>query len=81
MMHADVNLQDYQGRNPLLIAAENQNAGLIQLLIQARADVNLPDFSGNLAKDLAQKNPKILKFLNEVNFFTKDISFYQNLKK
>uniref|UniRef100_A0A0B6YTC1 SOCS box domain-containing protein n=1 Tax=Arion vulgaris TaxID=1028688 RepID=A0A0B6YTC1_9EUPU len=43
----DVNLQDFLGRTALLLACHNNQVGLVDLLIQAGCDVNIPDKNGD----------------------------------
>ena len=46
---ADVNVQDAKGYTPLIIASYNNQPEAVKALIEAGADVDLPDCGGNTA--------------------------------
>ena len=67
---ADVNLQFTKKRvkNPLHYAAEIGNMQIVQMLVEAGGNPQLPDHKGRTAIDLAKKkwNRKVAKYLKSV---------------
>ena len=65
--HADVNARDVAGLTPLMfaVASENQDAKVVQMLLEAGADPKLQSTTGETALDWARKygDPAIIKML------------------
>lgn len=54
--NADVNKRDHSGETPLMGAVQTSNIALINQLIKAGADVNIPDNNGKKAIDYISQN-------------------------
>ncbi|EAY06304.1 hypothetical protein TVAG_475380 [Trichomonas vaginalis G3] len=52
-MNAVVNLFDSRGMSPLMIAASNDNADMVKVLLSHHADKNVVNKDGKTARDYA----------------------------
>lgn len=56
---ANLNLKDYEGNTPLILAAKNRNHGTLKILLEAKADVKIKNKEGKTLFDYLQDQPSL----------------------
>lgn len=79
----DVNLQDFKGRSPIIIAQENHNSSIVESLIKdGRTNLNVKDKEGRSLLSLSYSNSSIFSMLvhrTDIDINTVDDSGYTPL--